>query len=332
MPARAQYLQIIVVGIIFLCLLAALTVFSYQTFVASRGTLFDFYPHYTGAQVFRDGDTPYSDATTARIQRGMFGGELPPELDQQRFAYPAYSALLLLPLSLLEWSAAISLWMSLQFLLILLSIIVWLQVIGWRPSPLLLPILLLLLVFAFRYPINVYVLGQFTGVTLFCIVCATWALKQRRDLLAGILFALSLNPPTTNLGIALIILAALALTGRRRPLIAFSLTMGLLILVSSLAIGWWLPDFINQVRAYAQYAGSIHALSLFPVGCLLALVIIGVRGVMLFRDGQDGQQKTGDDRFIAEGTALSVIAALLLLPQTGNYFLTLLIMPMLIIL
>ena len=78
-------------------LLVGLTAFTHNLLVAQRGNLFDFYPRYVGAQALLRGENPYSQEVTSRIQVGMFGGNLPADFDQQRFAYPAYTALLLLP-------------------------------------------------------------------------------------------------------------------------------------------------------------------------------------------------------------------------------------------
>lgn len=67
----------------------ALSLASYWLVVVDNNHRFDFYPRWVGARAVLRGESPYSDAVTEDIQRGMFGRTLGPEEDQQRFAYAA---------------------------------------------------------------------------------------------------------------------------------------------------------------------------------------------------------------------------------------------------
>ncbi|NJO84371.1 MAG: hypothetical protein HC828_17385 [Blastochloris sp.] len=127
---------------------------------------FDIVPRLVGARAMLTGQSPYTDAVTADIQRAMFGGVLPPDADQQRFAYPAYAGVLLLPLALLSLDTAISLWLSIQFVSLLAVVAAWTLILDWQPRPITLVLLMLAVTIGFRYPLNGLLVGNFTASML----------------------------------------------------------------------------------------------------------------------------------------------------------------------
>jgi hypothetical protein len=321
--------QAIVIALCALAMLVLLSIASYQVFVMARGARFDFTPHYVGASAFWRGETPYTPEVTARIQTTMWGFTLPPEgIDQQRYAYPAYSALLVAPLLSLPLDVATAVWMSAQLLGVMISILLWLVILGWRAAPLVGVALLLVLTFGVRYPIDVYVLGQFTGIMLLLMTLGVLLLMQRRDVLAGAVLAWALSPPTIAAPLVLLLLGGLfALRGRIRPAVGFAAMCALIGIVTLALIGWWLPDFLALLGEYARYAPPTWALTLLPS---LPIQIAGGAaalagfGWLVWR-----ARRGGDDALIdAIGGLFAVV--LLFLPQTGSYTLTLLIPPLLI--
>ena len=321
-------LQVVVVLSLLAVLFAGLTAFTHNLLVVQRGNSFDFYPHYVAAQALLRGDNPYSQEVTAQIQIGMFGGELPPEFDQQRFSYPAYTALLLLPFTPLDSHTAIALWMSIQLFAIEASLLLWIHILEWKTPLVMLPVLLGALLLAFRYPINVYILGQFTGVMLLLLSLAALAFKRKHDTAAGVLLALSANPPTIAAGIAIFILLAHALKGRWRGLVSFILTLAVLVVIVVLRVGWWIPQFLGNIGDYSRYADPVWVLSMLPLWVVIPLLSLCLWAAFttLRRAREPFHTALHTD-----GIALSIIAALVLLPQTGNYYLTLLIVPLLLI-
>ncbi len=300
-----------------------LTAATSALFVGSEGALaFDFVPRYVGAQAFWSGESPYRPAVTTRIQEQMFGSALPPGFDEQRFAHPAYTAVILAPLLLLDAPRAISLWMALQLLCLLMTPIVWLYVLDLRPKPLVFAALLVGLVFVFRYPINTYLVGQFTGSMVLLISLAMGLLRQKRDTLAGVALAFSTVPPNIALPLAMLLLVGYGLRGRWRALAAFLGVLFILTAISLARIGWWLPDFVDGVRAYTEYSFPVWALSLLPAplaAATLALVV-GVPGFAIYTFRAHPTVEAELRLF-----ALAILCALLLIPQTGNYYLVLLI-------
>lgn len=239
-----------------LALLFAVSVVATQrlfTSVAPGGN--DFYPRWKGAQLFwRDGIDPYSDKTSLAIQRDVYGKPAEPDQDQLLFVYPFYTVFLLLPLVWLplsySWIQAI--WMvGLQFALIA-SILFLLRLIEWRMPAWLLG-LTLLWTLIFYNSARTLILGQFTALIFLFLVTALYALKQQRDLLAGVLMALTtIKPQLTLLLIPALFLWA---TGQRRYrfIAGFLLAMVCLAAASFLLLPGWLSSFIDQVRSYPAY-------------------------------------------------------------------------------
>lgn len=310
------------VAIIALCaLVGGIALFSLNVFVAERGLTFDFYPHWVGGRAVWQGQTPYTPDITRQIQLGMFGRALPPQDDQQNFAYPAYTSIILGPVLALPAALAIAVWMSIQLSAVLVTPLVWLAILDWRPRPLALFVLLVALVFVFRYPINLYILAQFSGTVLLGLTLAVYALKTERDVWAGVALALLASvPPTLGVPLSVMVLGGCALRGRWRGALAFCVVMGVLVGISILKIGWWLPDFLAVVRAYADYAPPV-----WPPGYVawLPLRWLLVGGVLAMLAWQTRQFWRGGA--LPDFVAAAVLACLLLLPQTGNYYLVLLI-------
>jgi len=233
--------------VLFVLMSSGIYQFTAQILVPPRGLRFDFVPRYIGGQAVWQGINPYSEAVTQNIQIAMFGSVLPPEADQQRMAYPAYAAVLLAPLLLLPEQVAVSFWASLQLIAVLLSPIVIMLLNRDRVNPVAFGLLLIATVFVFRYPINLYIIAQFTGTMLLGIVTALWFILRGWHVAAGIMLALVTLPPTVMLGYAVVFLGALALVGQWRGAVAYGATLGVLMLLPMFTIGWWLPAWFDNL-------------------------------------------------------------------------------------
>jgi hypothetical protein len=307
-----------------------------------RGYRFDIYPRYVGTQAVWAGESPYSQVVTERIQLRMYGRLQPPDADQQRFAHPAYSAIFLAPLLLLTPEVAIPVWISIQFVALIVTPFLWLSILRWKPSPLTTVLLLIGLIFVFRYPILSYLWGQFTGGIVFLFSLAIWLLARRRDAWAGAALALATVPPSVSGPLAIVLLGSLLLIGRWRGMASFVAVLGAAMLISIVRIGWWIPDFLEGLRAYSIYAHPVSAADFLPpflrlpfmIAVALALLWSGWRVVR--SEHRRGSMHQTHDHGVVTGLArqtptdtwlvylcVACLACLLLLPQTGNYYLVL---------
>ncbi len=313
-----------------LIFIAGITLFNLNTLVAARGRLFDFYPHWVGGRTFWSGQSPYTPEITRQIQIGMYGETLPPDADQQNFAYPVYTSIIIAPVIALPASLSIAIWMAIQLVSCLIAPVIWLIIVGWKPSPLLFFVLILGLVFAFHYPIDTFVLGQFSGTVLLGISLGVWLLARGQDTYAGLVFVLATVPPTVGAPIAGIILFVFALHGRWHGLAAFMTAMLLLVGFSILRIGWWIPDWLNVVRRYSNYAPPVWPPNFlpFPLNILLVggIIVLFFGSIFhLWRTISSDSGKSNAQRYVVDLPVNTLLVGLLLLPQTGYYYLVLLI-------
>ncbi len=310
---------------IFVLLVAGIAAFTYSTIVPTRGLRFDFYPHWVGGRTVWSGQTPYTPDVTRQIQLGMFGQELPSEADQQNFAYPAYTSIALGPIIALPASVSVSVWMALQLVGVMLSPLIWLAILGWRPKPLVLGLLILGLTFGFHYPIDAYILGQFSGTVLLAISLGVLLLSRGYEWAGGAVLALATVPPTVGGPIALGILGLYLLRGRWRGLAAFTIALAVLVGISILRIGFWIPDWVNVVRAYADYAPPVWPPNFLPLALRVGLVLVLLCALIF--TAYKTKFSTPKTQHLVLSTQYSVLllAALFLIPQTGYYYLVLLI-------
>jgi hypothetical protein len=179
-------------------LFAALFTFALGSLLPARGNKFDFYPRYIGTHVFWRGDSPYLEAVTTQIQIGMFGDSLSSDADQQRFAYPAYAAILIAPFALLAAEVATAAWMALQIVALAWALSLWFDILEWQVPPIRRWVLIIVLLIAFRYPITLYLIAQFTGVIMLCFTLGIYFLLKQHDIATGVAFAFATLQPTIS--------------------------------------------------------------------------------------------------------------------------------------
>jgi len=197
-----------------------------------------------------------------------------------RYAYPMWTALLLIPLGILSLPAAASLWLALSLGLVVAALRwSWLAVGGaasWM--------LLYAMIVIFSQPFALLLaLGQMGGV-LFAIVAFTaYAVARGHDRGAGASLALTALKPNV-LPLLAVALLAWAAIHRRIALIVTAFTAGALLLALSLVVGptWigeWLKElFGRQIGHSVEYATAwgfaavdLHLPGAAPV--LIALLV-----------------------------------------------------------
>jgi hypothetical protein len=329
MPRNSRLLIGIVV--VNLLLIAGIAAFNLTTIIPARGgggLRFDFYPHWVGGRTLWSGHTPYTAEVTRAIQQGMFGETLPPEADQQNVAYPAYTGVMLWPIVWLPAASAIAVWMAIQLVAVIWTPILWLAILRWKAPPVLLFVMILAFAFAFHYPMDAFILAQFSCTVLLGVSLGCWLLSIHHDTLAGIAFALATMPPTVGAPIVGMILLVYALKGRWHGLVAFAVTMLILVGISIVKAGWWIGDWLAIARSYTVYANPVWPPNFLPFVLLRAALVIAVIVFllwMLLRFWHVSPQAEPTNRVETDFFSAVIFAALFLLPQTGYYYLVLLI-------
>jgi hypothetical protein len=305
-----------------LVMTAGMFVFVQEALLTRNPTRYDFYPLLTGTRAFWQGESPYSDEVMSRIQIGMFGERLQSGEDLQRFAHPAYTAVMIAPFALFDDNLALALWLTLQLIAWVVTPFVWLHILRWRLYPLAVVMLVLAVVFGFRYPMVAFSIGQFTGSMVLLLSLAVLALRDKHDLWAGAALALATMPPTITGPVGLLIMVAYALCGRPRGLLGFIATLGIANIMVLARIGWWIPVYLDVLRGYAEYARPDWALQ--PFAAVVQILLIGsFLGIIVWALLRMRRSMTWENQL--DFMALVLAFSLIMLPQTGSYYLALLI-------
>jgi hypothetical protein len=231
----------------------------------------DLFPVWVGAGEVLRGHDPYREEISERIQLRVYGRklteyELEHRRDQHRFAYPAYTALVLAPLTLLRYNIAQSLACGIFATFIALSVPAWMRTVGWHPPPALLAwvVVIVLLSPVTTRGLHLVQIGLLVG---FLLSIAALAVVKDHLFLAGVLLAsASIKPQLALLPTAWLIFWSLSrpeksrLQKRWHLLLGFGLTLMALIAASAALVPQWISHFLNGLAAYRHYTGAPSAL------------------------------------------------------------------------
>ena len=218
----------------------------------------DFMSRWEGARSFWvDGLNPYGDGASLNIQRRIYGRAAIGDEDPGLFAYPFYAVFILWPLSYIPYAWAAAIWMVLLEVCLIGSLFLIMDMYRWRP-PLWVRAMLVLWMLLVYFSARGLLLGQVGIVVYLFQALALWALAKERDTLAGMALAFStLKPQMAFLIVPFLLLWALR-AHRRKMVLAFGVTFGVLVLASFLFLPSWLGDWIAQVRLYPQYTAAAY--------------------------------------------------------------------------
>ncbi len=195
----------------------------------------DFTAFYTGAAIVRDGlgDRLYDLDLQTRYQTKILGGRYLAD-GLLAFYYPPYVSLFFYPLSHLSLPGAYSLWAIVQLLLLswlLCTLWKFAEGQGWSFSA---RKLLLASVVAVPSLMFTFLLGAVSLFSTLCLLQFYWALKEDRDVDAGLWFVLGTVKPQVFFLPALVLLV----TRRWRTLRTVVLIGLPLVIVSTLSLSW----------------------------------------------------------------------------------------------
>jgi hypothetical protein len=222
----------------------------------------DFYPIWlTLRECPREGLDPYSPALTREIQIGLLGRPLnsqvptDPPRDYRAFAYPAFTDLLLWPVSEIPFRILRIAWVAVLAALLAAAVVFWVRALSWRVSGVSLAIMLLLTLCSYPALEGLYA-GQLGLLVGFLLAASLLALVRNRLLLAGMLMALAMIKPQMVLLAVLYLFLWSSNDWRRRGhfVVAFLATIFLLI-VASLAV-WprWIQSWVSVIKGYPRYS------------------------------------------------------------------------------
>lgn len=217
---------------------------TYTFFTSKYPGAVDFYQRWSAIRDYwTQGLNPYSPEVTAHTEIGIFGHRADHARNENPgdFIYPMYTAILLAPLSLLEFPLAEAIWLVLIGLLLVLCFRAMVDLFGWRVPPWLM-IVGMIWALLFYPGLRGLLLGQ-PGTFVACLILLTiWALAKGHDTLAGVLLAISLIKPTVGF-LIIPFLGLWALRFRRwRFVISFVGLSAVLVMTSFILLPSWLSD------------------------------------------------------------------------------------------
>ncbi len=305
---------------------------SYYLLVKPRQQAFDLFWIWAGGRAIWAGENPYGTETTRLIQLSVFKRVLAPNEYQHSFPHPAHIAFVLWPFIILPFMQSILLWTSLQIPLFMVSMVLGLNLLKWTLRPPTLFGLLLLTSLGFRYPIIVYVIGQLAIFIIFCLLMSVWLFRHHHARAAA--FALACTTIRPDLALLAILLALLFIrhSPQRHEFISTLIEIGIifaLLPVPFLGLSWPLI-WLEAIGRYGNNPNATYPPNLLPslwLRGMLFIVLIGWVGTHLFWTWRN-------PTFLQKAMLVSAIipSALMLLPQTGSYNLTFLLISAVILL
>gem|GEM_PF-3018688 len=311
---------------LFILAVALMMVPSYQLLVEPRGQAFDLFWIWAGGRAILTGQNPYGLETTRIIQLGVFNKIIPPHQYQHGFPHPAHIAFVLLPFIVTPFSWSILSWISLQIPLFMVILLLGFQVLNWSIRPALLFLLTLLTLLGFRYPINVYVLGQLIFFVLLCFLLSIWLFQRDHPRWAAVVLALAtIRPDLSLLAIILAFIMVRKSPYRHEFIITLLATGVIFTLVPALFIGFWPLTWINALQSYgenpfATWPPELLSSTAAIIALLIAVSIWTGRYIVLGWHNPTSFHQS----LMVSAVALF---GLIIFPQTGSYTLTFALIP-----
>jgi len=295
----------------------------------------DLYPRWVGTrELLLHGRNPYSPEVSHEIQMAFYGhaidqqyGPGMPVIDEQRFVYPVYVVFLLAPVVYLEFSQVQILAAILFGVLTAISVILWMEVLRWRP-PKALVLAIALFVLSSPQIAQGLRLRQLGLVVAFLLAVSAWCIVRNHLAIAGMLIAIStIKPQMVVLPLAWFLLWAANAWSKRWPLLAgFGATLAALTGLGEFVLPGWPRYFVDGLIAYRKYFPTTSLLCL-ALGNWVGGVLTGIAIVALFALAWRNRRVGASSAEFVHTLAAFLIGAAVILPLFQPFNQVLLLLP-----
>ena len=295
----------------------------------------DLYPRWVGTrELLLHGRNPYSPEVSHEIQMAFYGhaidqqyGPGMPVIDEQRFVYPVYVVFLLAPVVYLEFSQVQILAAILFGVLTAISVILWMEVLRWRP-PKALVLAIALFVLSSPQIVQGLRLRQLGLVVAFLLAVSAWCIVRNHLAIAGMLIAIStIKPQMVVLPLAWFLLWAANAWSKRWPLLAgFGATLAALTGLGEFVLPGWPRYFVDGLIAYRKYFPTTSLLCL-ALGNWVGGVLTGIAIVALFALAWRNRRVGASSAEFVHTLAAFLIGAAVILPLFQPFNQVLLLLP-----
>lgn len=297
----------------------------------------DFYWIWYGSQALILQQSPYSEQAITDIQ--MFFVGLLPESGKYThpFPFPAYLSIVFLPFGLMPYPAALIIWIGLQFPLLFLALYLIKDFLNLELQGAKLILYMFAGSIGFFYPVLSYSIGQLAIFMLFLFGLTFYLLKKEKAGWAGVVLAcIAIRPDMFILAcLASLIFLWNSIAKIKKLVFSTAISLVTMNLVTFFLIGFWYPDWINTLTYYATSNPlAVWGLDTVPdmtinyaIAGILALTMVAylIWLILFSRDSN-----ICDIRLSIISTIF--IAYFVFAKITGAYYLTLLLIPALILL
>jgi hypothetical protein len=283
----------------------------------------DLYPRWVGTrELLLNGRNPYGPEVSHEIQTAFYGHPVVQTygdprvdpIDEQRFAYPVYIVFLLAPTVPMNFSH-LNNWAPVIFAFFTaISVLVWLDVLRYRPPKLLTAAIVLFVVSSPQIAQGLR-LRQLGLMVAFLLVLGAWLVARNHLALAGVILAIStVKPQMVVLPLIWFLFWSISAWKKRWPLLAgFGVTITALAGLGAWLLPEWPRDFVDGIIAYRKYFPKPSLLSLALgewVGALASAVVLAS---IFFIAWRNQKANANSPKFI-QTLALFFIAADVVLP------------------
>lgn len=213
----------------------------------------DFLTHYGAWEAYlKLGYSPYSEEAALHTQRAIYGRAALPGEDQNRMVYPFYSILVHGPFVYIDYAVARAIYMTLLQAALLGGVLMMLDVVRWRPKPMMLAGVLAWSLLYYPQARGV-ILGQYAIFSFFSLAAALYFLARRQDVFAGGLLVLSTIKPTLVFLVVPFLLLQALIRRRWGFIWGFGGVLGALTLGSFVALSTWMSEWLMRIGRYSEY-------------------------------------------------------------------------------
>lgn len=233
--------------------------------VENTSELTNFMPQWMGTRfAFLERGDPYSEPFRETVQEAVFGRQALSWENPHDFLYPYYSILLFLPAAFIDnFPLAMAIWMTVLMAASVALAFASLSLTRWQPPRAVFGAFIAFSIFNY-YSIRAILTGNLALIVALVIAWAFLAIQRERDILAGILLALStVKPQMVILLLPFVVLWAVS-RQRTRILSGLGITLVALFIGSRFLQPGWFAENLTQMVDFMRYTSPSsfgHALS-----------------------------------------------------------------------
>jgi hypothetical protein len=299
----------------------------------------DLYPRWVGTrELLLHGRNPYSLEVSHEIQMAFYGHAIDQQsgsgmqvIDEQRFVYPVYVVFLLAPAVHLQFSQVQILAAMLFGMLTVISVILWMEVLHWRP-PKALVLAIVLFVLSSPQIVQGLRLRQLGLVVAFLLAMSAWCIVRNHLVIAGVLLAIStIKPQMVVLPLGCFFLWPPSGWPRRFPLLAgFGVTIVALTGLGEFILPGWPHYFLDGLIAYRKYFPTTSLLCL-ALGNWIGGILTGIAIVALLALAWRNRRVETNSAEFTYTLAAFLIGAAVILPLFQPFNQVLLLLPVMMV-